>query len=96
MISKSGELTQLQSDVQCGHIGHDDSDAETISALKAQIQICTEDFESERRDREKAQNRVTELETELSQYNRVVRFTFIVNITEHTCIQFIEQVCKVN
>lgn len=71
LISKSGELTQLQSDVQCGHIGHDDSDAETISALKAQIQICTEDFESERRDREKAQNRVTELETELSQYNRV-------------------------
>ncbi|VDI32049.1 uncharacterized protein LOC143072436 [Mytilus galloprovincialis] len=75
LIEKSSELMRLQNDVECGNLGHDDghlrSDVETISALKAQIQICTEDFESERKDREKAQNRVAELEAEVSQYKRM-------------------------
>lgn len=75
LISKSSELNKLQQDMQ-GFQGNDDghirSDTETISALKAQIQICTEDFESERRDREKAQNRVAELEAELAQFKRMV------------------------
>lgn len=77
LINQSSELTKLQTAVHYGNMGHDDdhlrSDAETISALKAQIQICTEDFESERRDREKAQNRVAELEAEMSQYKRSSR-----------------------
>lgn len=53
--------------------GHN-SDTETIEALKAQIQICTEDFESERRDREKAQSRLAVLEAELKQYKDRERY----------------------
>lgn len=74
LISKSTELNRIQQDMQAfqgSDDGHIRSDTETISALKAQIQICTEDFESERRDREKAQNRVTELEAELAQFKRM-------------------------
>lgn len=44
--------------------------SEVIEALKAQVQICTEDFESERKDREKAQNKVVRLEGELSQLRK--------------------------
>lgn len=39
--------------------------SETINALKAQIRICTEDFESERRDRERAVAKISKLEHEL-------------------------------
>ncbi|KAL3862979.1 hypothetical protein ACJMK2_004835 [Sinanodonta woodiana] len=46
------------------------SHQETISALKAQIQICTEDFESERRDREKAQSKIAQFEADIEQLRR--------------------------
>ncbi|XP_048745744.2 TNFAIP3-interacting protein 2-like [Ostrea edulis] len=43
------------------------SNSESIEALKHQIQICTEDFEYERSDREKAQHRISQLEEEMKQ-----------------------------
>lgn len=43
------------------------SNSESIEALKHQIQICTEDFEYERSDREKAQHRISQLEEEMRQ-----------------------------
>ncbi|XP_041371109.1 TNFAIP3-interacting protein 2-like [Gigantopelta aegis] len=45
-------------------------DAATIEALKAQIQICTEDFETERQDREKAQNIIGQLQSELNKLKK--------------------------
>lgn len=44
-------------------------DAERIQMLEHQVQLCTEDFESERHDRERAQTKIEELEQEL----RIVR-----------------------
>lgn len=41
-------------------------DLETIAALKAQIQVCTEDFETERQDRAKAQARAHLLQEEVN------------------------------
>lgn len=49
---------------------------EIINALKAQIQICTEDFESERRDRERAQSKRILLEAEVDQLRKEVRCNF--------------------
>lgn len=49
------------------------SAANTIEALKAQIQLCTEDFATERRDREGAQSRIIQLQTEVEQLRREVR-----------------------
>lgn len=46
--------------------GHD------IDALKAQIQICTEDFESERKDREKAQDKLSQAEQDNQNLRRQV------------------------
>ncbi|XP_060584728.1 centrosomal protein of 55 kDa-like [Ruditapes philippinarum] len=44
--------------------------SETINALKAQIRICTEDFESERKDRERAVSKVSRLEHELERVRK--------------------------
>ena len=49
--------------------GNNNQDAERLQMLEHQVQLCTEDFESERHDRERAQARVEELEQEL----RIVR-----------------------
>ncbi len=43
-----------------------------IQMLEHQIQLCTEDFESERRDRERAQSKIEELEQELRIVHRQV------------------------
>lgn len=50
------QLTQLQRKVQAPVT--EGAEAEIIEALKQQIQICTEDFESERKDREKVQSKL--------------------------------------
>lgn len=39
---------------------------ERIHMLEEQVKICTEDFQCERRDRERAQTRISELEEELT------------------------------
>lgn len=55
---------------QIGNVQKDTSKLEEENlALKAQIKIFTEDFESERQDREKAQARVNDLEEELLKVN---------------------------
>ena len=51
-------------------------DKEIIDMLKAQIQICTEDFQSERRDRERAHQKLSEVERELALTKRQVRLKF--------------------
>ncbi|WAR21821.1 TNIP2-like protein, partial [Mya arenaria] len=69
------EMRQLRSApaMNGGSGGGGRTDAsETIEALKAQIQICTEDFESERRDRERAQNKVSRLETETTRLRKEI------------------------
>jgi len=45
-------------------------DEEHVQMLEQQIQICTEDFQQERGDREKAQAKVAELETEVDLLKR--------------------------
>jgi len=47
--------------------------AEIINALKAQIQICTEDFESERRDRERVQAKRMQLEADNEHLKKEVK-----------------------
>lgn len=64
----------------------DGDSTEIINALKAQIQICTEDFESERRDRERAQAMKMCLEAENEKLKKevkkktlkMVKFTFSI------------------
>ena len=51
-----------------------------VRVLQAQVQICTEDFESERRDRERAQSKVTRLEAEISKYKKEVDYTMSIGI----------------
>ncbi|XP_060072951.1 TNFAIP3-interacting protein 2-like [Ylistrum balloti] len=66
LIEQTTEVERLKNELELSHHGSGTrSDVEILDALKAQIQICTEDFESERRDREKAQSRVSTLEAEL-------------------------------
>ncbi|XP_033757377.1 TNFAIP3-interacting protein 2-like isoform X2 [Pecten maximus] len=66
LIEQTTEVERLKNELEhAHHSGGTRSDVEILDALKAQIQICTEDFESERRDREKAQSRVSTLEAEL-------------------------------
>lgn len=65
------ELDQLRSNVGI-NIPADVDSAEIINALKAQIQICTEDFESERRDRERVQAKRMCLEAEVEQLKKEV------------------------
>ncbi|XP_021355569.1 uncharacterized protein LOC110451731 isoform X2 [Mizuhopecten yessoensis] len=68
LIEQTTEVERLKNELDLAHQGSGTilrSDVEIIDALKAQIQICTEDFESERRDREKAQSKVSTLEAEL-------------------------------
>ncbi|XP_013413051.1 TNFAIP3-interacting protein 1-like [Lingula anatina] len=45
-------------------------DKDVVEALKQQILLCTEDFEAERRDRERAQGKIFDLETELQLLRR--------------------------
>ncbi|KAL4232364.1 TNFAIP3-interacting protein 2 [Mactra antiquata] len=52
--------------------GNSDDCSETIDALKAQIRICTEDFESERKDRERAQSRIVRLENDISRLKKEI------------------------
>jgi len=63
------------------------SDTEIMEALKAQIQICTEDFESERKDREKAQNKIAHLQSELetvkSEVNRFKRTNIFIGSKDY-------------
>lgn len=63
------EIQELKRRPEAG-TAHDSS--ETINALKAQIRICTEDFESERRDRERAVNKISRLEHELERVRKEV------------------------
>ncbi|XP_052227618.1 optineurin-like isoform X2 [Dreissena polymorpha] len=69
MENAAGQITALKKEIaelsKSGHRKQRESESETINALKAQIQICTEDFESERRDRERAQNKLGRLENEI-------------------------------
>ncbi|XP_069139944.1 uncharacterized protein [Argopecten irradians] len=66
LIEQTTEVERLKNELEhAHHSAGTRSDVEILDALKAQIQICTEDFESERRDREKAQSRVSTLEAEL-------------------------------
>lgn len=73
LIQQSEQIDRLQAQLANNQGGHH-SDTETIEALKAQIQICTEDFESERRDREKAQEKLDRVEKELKKYKDRERF----------------------
>jgi centrosomal protein CEP55 len=50
--------------------GRSTEDQDRIHMLEAQVQICTEDFESERRDRERAQARINEMENEMDLIKR--------------------------
>lgn len=49
-------------------------DRDRIEILEAQVQICTEDFESERRDRARAQQRIDELMQDMTILQRQVSF----------------------
>jgi len=61
---------QLQAALARGPHGQRPEDRDRIHMLEAQVQICTEDFESERQDRERAQKRIADLEQELSLHKR--------------------------
>lgn len=63
-----GQVVQVQT---AG--GSTRQDAERIQVLEHQVQLCTEDFESERHDRERAQAKIEELEQELKIVRRQVR-----------------------
>lgn len=52
-------------------------DKDHIRMLEAQVQIFTEDFEQERKDRERAQAKCAELEQELDLVKRQVRTNII-------------------
>ena len=73
ILLQSQEMEKLRGELDNSQQGSRlSSNAEIIEALKAQIQICTEDFESERKDREKAQARISQLEVDLEQIRREV------------------------
>ncbi len=55
-------------------MGQRPEDRDHIRMLEAQVQIFTEDFEQERKDRERAQSKCAELEQELELVKRQVRF----------------------
>ena len=52
-------------------------DKDHIRMLEAQVQIFTEDFEQERKDRERAQAKCAELEQELDLVKRQVNYEHI-------------------
>ena len=56
MTQMAEQLSQLQRNAQ--QPVTQGAETEIIEALKQQIQICTEDFESERKDREKVQSKL--------------------------------------
>ena len=52
------QISHLQRQGQLPVTQGTETETEIIEALKQQIQICTEDFESERKDREKVQSKL--------------------------------------
>ena len=73
IIALQSQLESLSANQRLGPTSSSREDKETIDMLKAQIQICTEDFQSERRDRERAHQRLSEVERELTLTKRQVR-----------------------
>ena len=68
------QLTQLQRKAQQPFT--EGAETEIIEALKQQIQICTEDFESERKDREKVQSKLHRALSENEHLKKEVRYMF--------------------
>ncbi|KAL5021642.1 hypothetical protein ScPMuIL_000797 [Solemya velum] len=66
LVKLNEDKQDLQNRIASGSTGNGDE----IGVLKAQIQLCAEDFASERRDREGAQSRIIELEAEAKQLRR--------------------------
>ena len=52
------QISQLQRQGQLPVTQGTKTETEIFEAMKQQIQICTEDFESERKDREKVQSKL--------------------------------------
>ena len=52
------QISQLQRQGQLPVTQGTETGTEIFEAMKQQIQICTEDFESERKDREKVQSKL--------------------------------------
>lgn len=58
-----------------------ESEHEIVEALKQQIQICTEDFESERKDREKVQSKLHRALSECEHLKKEVRRITVILLT---------------
>ena len=68
-----GQLQQARSSpASLPAAGQRPEDRDHIRMLEAQVQIFTEDFEQERKDRERAQSKCAELEQELELVKRQV------------------------
>ncbi|XP_076461088.1 uncharacterized protein LOC143293759 [Babylonia areolata] len=75
VASRDGQVAQLQSQVTIlsqapRQLGSAEASS-TIEHLKAQIQVCTEDFEKERQDRQVALQKVTSLQEQNVQLRKV-------------------------
>ena len=73
---RDAQISQLQSQVTIlSRTPHHHSPADassTIEHLKAQIQVCTEDFEKERQDRQVALQKVASLQEEITRLRKLV------------------------
>nr|KAG5698048.1 hypothetical protein BaRGS_016696 [Batillaria attramentaria] len=69
--AKEDEITQLRSEVSI--LSHRSSGVDTsiIEHLKAQIQVCTEDFEKERQDRQAALQKVNSLQEQVTRLQKL-------------------------
>ena len=76
MAAKDGQLAQLQSQVTIlSRASPQPSAAEAkgiIEHLKAQIQVCTEDFEKERQDRQMALKKMASLQEQNARLQKLV------------------------
>lgn len=69
--AKDQEITQLHHKVHILSQQAPGADVGTIEHLKAQIQVCTEDFEKERQDRQAALQKVNSLQEQVSRLQKL-------------------------
>lgn len=75
IAARDGNILQLQNQVTIlSRTSHHNGNAEahsTIEHLRAQIQVCTEDFEKERQDRQVALQKVASLQEQVNRFQKL-------------------------
>lgn len=87
LVAREAEMEQMKNEISIlSRPGLSHVDTSTIEILKAQIQVCTEDFEKERQDRQVALRQVDSLKDKLSKLQRDVSLYFMSdNLCVHSC-----------